>query len=135
MLDVVSSVSRTGGTAENRRTDAVQSNRAAQEAATIEVRNKAAAAAVAAVTQPQPSQKPAEPRMETRPVSPTYVPDAGSEAGDKVAQARSARAASEEEVVEDKQDAQDYAAKNAADQDAIQQRVSQMVQRLYELPA
>lgn len=92
MLDAVSAVGRTGGLGENRRVDHVQNHRAAQEAAAVESREKVAAAAVAALTQPQPAQEAERPQVDARPTAAVYLSDTGGRSEEAAGRAEEAAA-------------------------------------------
>lgn len=170
MLDAVSAVGRTGGLGENRRVDHAQNHRAAQEAAVVESREKVAAAAVAALTQPQPAQEAERPQVDARPTTAVYLSDTGGrseEAAGRAEEAAAERAfteananneaavippgrayariptlmeaaesaAEKEGIALERADANAYGAKSAENEKDIIARMSQLVQRLYELPA
>jgi hypothetical protein len=177
MLDAVSAVGRTGGLGENRRVDHVQNHRAAQEAAAVESREKVAAAAVAALTQPQPAQEAERPQVDARPTTAVYLSDTGGRSEEAAGRAKEAAgrakeaaaeraftqadanneaevippgkayariptlmeaaesAAEKEGIALERADANAYGAKSAENEQDLIARMSQLVQRLYELPA
>jgi hypothetical protein len=163
MLDAVSAIGRTGGLGENRRVDHAQNYRAAQEAAAVEVREKVAAAAVAAITQPQPAQQANKPQLDTRPTAAVYMSDTGGRSEETFAENEAAEARPDKETatssadrqalhvstaVETSEAAADeqgvaavqaytkaYAADSAESRKDMIARMSQLVQKLYEMPA
>ncbi|MEJ2117902.1 MAG: hypothetical protein P8Y67_03485 [Alphaproteobacteria bacterium] len=172
MLDAVSSVGRTGGLGENRRVDHAQNYRAAQESAAVEAREKVAAAAVAAISQPQPAQQAERPQVDARPTTAVYLSDTGGRseeasdrAGEVAAEKQAAQASARQEAANASQESEEaetlhmpthveaseaaaeedgiaamqnytkaYAADSAENRKDMIARMSQLVQKLYELP-